>query len=98
MSERHADPVWRALHLRHASGDSLTDEERALYESGLRELEQGESFPGDLEELRRLRAELRRLKAENTELEAKSRALDQEIATLEAKLDPRIRALLDIKE
>ncbi len=94
MNEPRLDPAWSALHLRKARGESLTDEERAVYEAGLRELEAGESYPRDLEELRRLRAELTRLKVENAELEARSAALDRQIAALEANLDPRVRELL----
>jgi hypothetical protein len=75
-------------------GESLTDQERAAYEAGLREIEAGESYAGDLEELRRLRAEVARLKAECAELEAQSLALDRQIAALEAKLSPRVRELL----
>lgn len=98
MNEPQLDPVWSALHLRKVRGESLTDEERAAYEAGLRKLEAGESFPGDIEELRNLRAELQRLQAEHTELEAQRVAFDQEIARLEAKLSRRAKDLLGIKD
>lgn len=94
MSERRADPDWWALHLRKARGETLTDEERAAYEKGLRELQRGGMFPGDIETLRQLRAEMTRLKAECAELKALEAELDRQIAELEAKLSPDIRALL----
>jgi septal ring factor EnvC (AmiA/AmiB activator) len=98
MNEPRLDPAWSALHLRKARGESLTDEERAVYEAGLRELEAGESYPGDLEELRRLRAELQRLRAEHAELEAQRAAFDQEIARLEANLSRRAKELLGVED
>jgi chromosome segregation ATPase len=98
MSERHLDPVWRALHLRNACGETLSEEERAAYEAGLREIQQGESFPGTIEALRALRTELGRLRAEHAELAAKREALDRQIAALEARLSKRAKELLGVEE
>jgi hypothetical protein len=94
MSETRIDPAWRALHLRKACGEALSDEERAAYEAGLREIQQTEGFPGDIEMLRQLRAEIARLKAEHAELQAREAELDRQMAALEARLSPEVRALL----
>jgi chromosome segregation ATPase len=90
-------PEWWSLHLRKARGESLSEEEQAAYEAGLRILEQGESYPGAVAELRRLRAEVTRLEAECAELEAQRGALDEQIAALEARLSLGARRLLGVE-
>jgi hypothetical protein len=94
MSELRPNPAWSALRLRALHGECLTEEEQAVYEAGLRELQRGEKFPGDIETLLRLRAEIVRLKIENVALKAREAELDRQIAELEARLSPEVRALL----
>jgi chromosome segregation ATPase len=91
------DPAWWSLHLRKARGETLTDEERAAYAAGLRPIEEAETFPGAVEELRRLRSEVTRLEAECADLEARRDTLDEQIAALEARLTPGARRLLGVE-
>jgi chromosome segregation ATPase len=89
---------WSELHLRAASGEVLSPEERAFYERILKELDDTEFFPGDIAELRKTRKRLAELKAAHDELQAKSDALDARIAELEASLSERTRQALNAED
>ncbi|MDP6505759.1 MAG: hypothetical protein QF886_19210 [Planctomycetota bacterium] len=89
---------WWPLHLRVARGESLSSEEREMYEAGLEELEQEETLKADFSELKEARAKVAQLKAEQTDLQARREQLDAEIEALEAALDEPSRQLLGAEE
>lgn len=83
---------WQRLHTRHVSGETLSPQEQALYQSGLRELEQSETIgSATIDRIRELRQKLRKLDAERLRLEEEARRL-------EAALDERTRQQLALVE
>jgi predicted nucleic acid-binding Zn-ribbon protein len=89
---------WWALHARVAKGESLTPAERTLYESGLRQLQEEESHPESLQELRQARATVRARQAELAQLAARREHLEAEIESLEEALTRQTRQLLDVED
>lgn len=87
---------WWALHVRVARGESLAEEERSVYEAGLRQREQEEPLRADISSLQAARSSLAALEIEQTRLRKKRAELDAEIATLEASLNERTRRLLGV--
>ena len=87
---------WSALHIRAARGETLSPEERAVYEAGLKQLEEGESYPGVLTLLKQARAQTAALEAEQAELRVRHDARKARIAVLEAALDERTRQALGL--
>lgn len=76
---------WQ-LHIRAASGESLSTGEQAVYEAGLAELDAEDQLlweDANLDLLRRLKAEVERLEAAHGQLQANSQRLDRRIWTLE---------------
>ena len=90
------DQDWRQLHQRDALGEELSAEERAVYEVGLKRLDEDESYPGQLILLRQMRAQTAALEAEQDELKARHDALKAEIAAVEATLDEPTRKALGL--
>ncbi len=97
MSEFDYD-TWWALHLRVAKGESLSEQETAEYESGLKHLE-GQPTGDDeaLVYLRSLRAAISRAATLHTALTARSVALDSEIALLESAYQQQTGQALDLR-
>lgn len=87
---------WWSLHLRVARGESLTAEEQAVYQEGLRCLHQEESVNGDIATLRQVRATVAALEAKHAHLHARRDKLEAEITVLEAALSDRTRQLLAV--
>lgn len=87
---------WWELHLRIARGESLSAEERAVYDTTRRELEDNELVP--LQVAKQAREELRGLEAERRRLEVRRQELNAEIAALESNLAPQARELLGAEE
>ena len=88
---------WWQLHLRIARGESLSAEERVVYDTTRRELENGEAV-GPFQAAKQAREELRGLEAERRRLEARRQELNAEIAALESNLAPQARELLGAEE
>ena len=89
---------WQQLHLRFARGESLTAEERAVYESALREFHQDEQLANDIDSVRQAREAVLALNAEHATLQTQREQLQAEIVTLEAALSERTRQLLGVEE
>ncbi len=86
---------WRGLHLRVACGETLSGDEEAFYQAGLKELEQGEPIgAASMVRLKELRQTIAALEAERAELLARGRQVDSRIAVLEAALKQRAKELL----
>jgi hypothetical protein len=81
--------LW-TLHLRAARCQDLSAEERALYQGGLKQIQQGKIGANSGAGLRELRAAIAALQAEHAHLFTRSEELDAEIAALEARLDERL--------
>ncbi len=97
MAQGSADQAWWELHVRVARGMQLDASERAVYDAGLRELEDREAL-APLADARQARAELRGLEAERRGLEQRRQQLDAEIAAFESALAPQARQLLGAEE
>lgn len=89
-------PQWAALHLRVARGETLSDEQNAMYEAVVKRLDETEVYPGTVEQLRQTRALLAALEREHAELTAQFDALRAEITGLEATLDAHSRRALGL--
>ena len=76
---------WWQLHVRVARSETLSPEEHARYEAGVKELDAGEKYPSTLEALRAMRARLAGLRGEEERLHTEQRALDERVAELEAR-------------
>ena len=87
---------WWPLHRRAASGGALSDEERAVYESGLRELEAEENLGVNLRDVRMARERVVALEREYTQLQDEIDALRARIAAEEERLNEPTRQLLGI--
>jgi hypothetical protein len=77
--------AWWPLHLRVALGETLSDEEKRLYEAGRAELQAEEQteLRHDVTELRALQAQLRELTARDQELAREETLLREQAARLE---------------
>jgi hypothetical protein len=86
---------WQRLHLRTASGDTLSAEEQTFYEAGRRELDQSEDIgAGTIARIAQMKQKLTLMEAERTALTEERLRLEKEIARLEAALDDRTRRQL----
>ncbi|HLK61738.1 MAG TPA: hypothetical protein VKU00_34650 [Chthonomonadaceae bacterium] len=94
--EAHTYQIWSQLHLRVARGETLTAEEKAIYDIGIKELDREEKIEGDMARLRQLKANLAQLEAENTHLREERQQLDAQIAAVEAHLSQETRQELGI--
>lgn len=94
----HTYQRWWVLHLRAARSENLTAEERALYEAGLKQLQQEEVREGHRAGIRNLRDTVAALQSEHAQLDARRQKLDAEIMALEATLDERTRQLLGVED
>jgi hypothetical protein len=77
---------WWPLHLRTVRGETLPPKEKALYVSGLKELEAQETFPGQEQALRRLQEEIQKTASDNARLEKRRQELESEIRALQILL------------
>jgi hypothetical protein len=77
--------IWWKLHLRAALGNTLTEEEQRVYDSGREELEAEErvELRQDLAEWRALQTRLRELTMRNQELARQEALLRERAAQLE---------------
>jgi len=89
---------WSALHVRFARGETLTGEEQAVYEQGLKQLHEEEVLAGDIQSIRETREAVMVLDAKCDELHARRQQLKEQIAGLEAALSPETRKNLGIRE
>jgi hypothetical protein len=79
---------WQRLHHRAVCGETLSNEEQALYLAGLRELEQSERIGTiTVDRIREMRQKIRKLDSERLRLE-------DEVRRLEAGLDEQTRQQL----
>lgn len=77
---------WQSLHRRTTSGETLTETEQAVYETGCQEMDATDNLDGDLTRLQQLRASLLEVEAEHQQLRTQEHALDKRIAALEAQI------------
>lgn len=90
---------WQTLHNRAVQGATLTEEEQAIYEAGIRELdaeEEEQLRSSNIEQMRQMRARIAEAEAEHQNLLANHAQLKAQIAMLEANLDVKTRQLLGI--
>lgn len=86
---------WQQLHLRTASGETLSAEEQAFYEAGREELEQSEDIGASIiGRIVQLKNTLAVMQAKRAALTGERVRLEQEIACLESALDERTRRQL----
>ena len=97
MLDETAYRRWWQLHLRVARGELLSSEDRAVYDTLLRDLDEDESFL-PLQQASEARKELRELEAQRLGLQQRRTQLDEEIADLERKLAPQARHLISAEE
>jgi len=89
---------WWALHVRSARGESLSDEEQAIYARGLKQLHNQEVLADDVESMRKARKAVMALDTRCDQLHAQRKHLKDEIAHLEAALSPDVRRSLGIED
>jgi len=87
---------WQVLHDRWARNETLTPEEQAIYEAGCAELDAGETFPGQLDELRAVHAKADALEAQLVRAQTEYETLRAEIAKAEARLSEPTRRRLGL--
>src|SRR5438128_10406223 len=87
---------WWPLHLRQVTGETLTPEEQAFYQTGLEQLHKEEILHQGVEGLRQMREEIEQLKAENRRLQVLREQLEAKAAALEAALSERTRQLIGV--
>ncbi len=89
---------WQSLHGRRMSGETLSLEEQADYDTACRELdaEEQQQLDGNLQLLRNLRVQIAQADTETQRLRQEVIQQDARIALLEAHLDSRTRQLLGI--
>ena len=90
--------TWWPLHLRAVSGETLSEEERAFYETRLAQLHQEEVLHEDVEALRAVREEIQRLDSERLQLQARRVELQAKIKALESTFGEPTRKLLAVGE
>jgi len=78
---------WWALHVRHARGESLSQEELLNYEQGRDQIYSEEDLSTDMEELRRLRSHIQEMETEHAGLMEQYQRLKAKAELLEAKLN-----------
>jgi hypothetical protein len=88
---------WWELHVRVARGDRLSPEDRAVYDTTRRELEDDETFK-PLQSAKQARDELHELEVQHRCLEQRRQELDAEIAMIESALAPQARELLGAED
>lgn len=95
MSES-AFQAWWELHVRVALGESLTSDDRAIYQAGRQDLESGEESQLLLG-AKQARDELAVLESERSKLERRHQELDAEIQLLESRMGQQTRRLLGVE-
>jgi hypothetical protein len=97
VEQANDKPAWWALHLRAARGETLSAEERRLYDEEMaRQDNDAPPFHRDLAALKGLRAQAVRLAADNAELRVRLARLEAEQERLERALSPETRQLLGV--
>lgn len=86
MIDKETHERWWPLHLKFARQEPLTNEERAFYESVLKQLDDSEVIAEGVAELARVREALAAEQIEHDRLTKRMRELDAEIASLETQL------------
>ena len=92
--------TWWPLHYRVAKGETLKEDEQALYESGLQKLyaeEEAQLAPIRVERMRKERERIEELEAERARLQTQYEILRAEIKALEARFSEPTRKLLGIE-
>ena len=87
---------WQALHLRVALGETLSAEEQAVYDAGIRELEAEEeqTLNGSRENLIQARQRNREMRAEYDRLQRQIEEMEKQITVLEGRLDAPTKQLI----
>lgn len=98
MNNETERPDWWELHLRHARGEPLSAAEQQQYAAELARHDQEPDLTGNLDTLKKLRAELAAWTQENAQLRSRIEGLEQEIRAAEQRLNPQTRELLGVGE
>lgn len=88
--------TWWELHVRVARGESLTAEERTVYQSQLHDFETDEESQLLLG-AKHAREDLTALESERSQLEQRRQELDAEIRLLESRMGQQTRLLLGVE-
>ncbi len=90
--------IWWGLHLCKARGETLSEEDRGLYDAELARQDRGASpQTSDLEALKKMRAQAADLATLNNELRSRLQALEREIGAVEKTLSHDTRAALGVE-
>ncbi len=88
---------WWDLHLRVAKGESLSDQEASIYESGLDQLDSQQTHADEsLKYLQALRTAIQRADMLHQDLAARSTVLDKKIVALESAYQQLTGQMLDM--
>ncbi len=96
MDEQNYENWW-PLYVCASRGESLTPEERASYETMLKQLHVDERFAGEISELQKKKKELARQEEVFSRLHSERQRRSKEIASLENALSVPIRNLLGVE-
>ena len=88
--------AWWPLHLRAASGETLSAEEQAQYVEGRRRLREEENWASSLVQLQQTRAEIAALEAERERLQAEREQWRERVRHLEAALNENEKRLIGV--
>ncbi|MBL8799975.1 MAG: hypothetical protein JNM56_39195 [Planctomycetia bacterium] len=91
MSHDAERPGWWELHLRHARGEPLSEEEQQQYAAEMARQDHEAAPLGNLDTLKKLRNELDDLLEENTQLRSRLEQLLNMVAESHIKLDSQRR-------
>jgi hypothetical protein len=95
MDEQTYDKWW-SLHVRVAKGETLGGEEQAIYLEGQRSLRSSSAPEGQLDLLRRTRADIRAMEADREQLDARRSQLRDRIAVLEMALSEKDKQAIGV--
>ncbi len=97
MNEANNQPTWSELHLRRARGESLSEAERARYDSEMAS-QDAEALPlrSDLQTLKAMRVQVAALSESNAEMRNRIADLTRQIRETEQALNEQTRLALGV--
>lgn len=89
---------WWPLHVKASRGETLSAEERDIYQNGLARFQQSENLGPALGEVQAAKKDVAQLQQQQALLRARRDELDSEISTVEKALNQSARQLLNAKD
>lgn len=87
---------WWPLHIRNATGETLTPEEQASYDEGRNQLYASENLDGNVEDIKQLRTHILEMETQLAEMMEQYRALKAKAEYLEGKLSEPVKHYIGV--